>query len=89
MALKVLSMNFIREGEIPARTRETENSKVYEQLIEQFKKVPQGSGLRFKVEKFKKHQRYQIQKALQNRGLKVIVVQIDDSTLAIQRAKED
>jgi hypothetical protein len=85
--IRISQLNFIKEGSIPAPTRNGPNAQVFNMLIDGWKKVQKGQALQFKVEKFKKHQRYSIQKGLQKRGLKVSVVEVDKDTLAIVSAE--
>lgn len=88
--MKISSINFIREDSIPQRSRTTENTKIIDDLVERFKKVPAGQGLSIKVEKLKKHHSYQLQKALQKRGLRiqVVVSPNEKDTMFIRRSAD-
>lgn len=83
--MKILSMNFVNEADLPKRTRDTEGAKLAIEIGEQIKKIPAGKAISVKLSGVKKWHRYGIQKRLQRSGHKVKVTQINADTFAIFR----
>lgn len=83
--MKVLSVNFVNQSDLPQRTRDTEGNKVVAEIAEAVKKLTQGKALSLKLQGIKKWHRYAIQKKLQKSGLKVKVTQTSPDTIAIFR----
>lgn len=75
--MKILSMNFVKESDVPQRTRESEGGKIAEQILLELKKVPAGHSLAIKASGAQRWERYQLQKRLQKRGAKVVVSEKD------------
>jgi len=71
--MKVISINFVKEADIPQRSRDTEASRFAEELGKKIKTLPAGQGLSLKVSGAQKWHRYALQKRLQKAGHKVLV----------------
>ena len=85
--MKVISVNFVRESDVPVRTRQTEGAKFVADLAEQLKKCPQSQSLAIKVQGLKRWERYSLQKRMQKQGHKVNVTE-KDGTLFVTRVSE-
>ena len=84
--MKILSMNFVKEADIPDRTRNTEMAKWVQEIGEKVKSAPAGQGLAVKVDKAEKWHRYSLQRRLQKLGHKVTVT-LHDGALLIKRVQ--
>ena len=74
MAIKVTSINFVKESDVPQRVVNTEFAAVVTEIAASVKKgIPKGQALSMKINGAKKYTRYQLQKRLQKQGLKVRV----------------
>ena len=84
--MKILSINFIKESEIPDRTRNTETAKYVSEIGERLKAAPAGQGLVIKVEGAQKWHRYSLQRRLQRAGHKALVSLTKDGNFLVRRA---
>lgn len=90
MAIKITSINFIKESDVPQRVVNTEFSAVVSQVSDHLKKsrIPQGQAILLKIAGAKKYTRYQLQSRLQKNGHKVRVRSgREEGTFFIQSAE--
>lgn len=88
MPIKVASINFVKESEVPQRIVNTEFAKVVEEAAAAVKKgIPKDQAMSLKISGAKKYTRYQLQKRLQKMGHKVRVSE-RDGTFFVARATE-
>lgn len=72
--MKIMSINFINSEDVPkVAPRNTANQANLNAILENLAKAGAGKSLVITGEDIKKFERYQLQKALQKRGAKVLV----------------
>lgn len=73
MALKITSMNFVKESDVPTTIKNTELGGIVKFLLEKLNATPKGQALKFELSGAKNHTRFAIQRKLQKAGRKVSV----------------
>lgn len=72
---KIISVNFVDAAQVPKVTqRETANARMVVTILDNLKRAPAGKHLLIDLEGLKGSTRYALQKHLQKRGEKVILV---------------
>lgn len=64
MSLKVTSINFVKDTEVPTTVRNTEMQQIIAGLVAQIAKIEKGKALTFKMAGAKKWTRYALQTRL-------------------------
>jgi hypothetical protein len=73
--MKISSITFIDAANLPIKAkRNTERAQQVAQILGAIEKCPTGKAIAIDTEKVEKFERYQLQKALQDSGAKVVVL---------------
>lgn len=81
--MKIVSVNFVKEAELPQRAVNTELQTLADAIGTQFAKVPVGQAVSVKVDKLGKYTRYALQKKLHRAGHTLARVSTDTKTSTI------
>jgi hypothetical protein len=86
--MKITSINFIKEGEVPKQTKNTELSAVVAQIAEAVRKAPAGSAVTLKLDETKRWTAYALKRALLDKQKLACQLISRDGTIYVMRAPE-